>query len=81
MQNFSFRTVIRLGEHNLRTEIDCIQSRRSKSKCINSVKDFTPSRIIIHPQFNTNVFTNDIAMIRLSNQVQFNGKFFFYFLF
>lgn len=63
------RSVVRLGEHNMETEIDC-----DGDLCAPQPQDIEPSKIIIHEKYNSPLFKHDIALIRLSAQVQLNGK-------
>lgn len=71
----SLRTVVRLGEHNIATEEDCSKPDGSVRRCAPNHQDFTPVDIIRHPDFNTRgSVSDDIALIRLNQTVQFSGE-------
>uniref|UniRef100_U5EMJ9 CLIP domain-containing serine protease n=1 Tax=Corethrella appendiculata TaxID=1370023 RepID=U5EMJ9_9DIPT len=55
---------VRLGEHNITSETDCIRIL-SESKCARPVQDIRIETIISHADFNKPRFSNDIALIRL----------------
>ena len=61
---------IRLGEHNTETNPDC-----DREYCAELVQDFKPELIISHKDYNKTPFKNDIALIRLNEPAQMNGKF------
>lgn len=64
------RTVVRLGEHHLETDPDC-----QGLQCAPPTQNFTPTDIIIHPDFDTRVsVSDDIALIRLDRKVKLGGK-------
>nr|AUW64506.2 serine protease 5 [Scylla paramamosain] len=75
-EEFTFNrdlTVIRLGEHNLSTEIDC-ESRGGRRTCAPPHQTFSPVEIIRHSDFNTRgTVSDDIALIRLDKEVEFNA--------
>ncbi|XP_045136644.1 phenoloxidase-activating factor 1-like isoform X2 [Portunus trituberculatus] len=75
-EEFTFNrdlTVIRLGEHNLSTEIDC-ESRGGRRTCAPPHQTFTPVEIIRHSDFNSRgTVSDDIALIRLDKEVEFNA--------
>lgn len=59
-------TVVRLGEHNISTELDCTMSDEGVKRCSPRHEDFTPVDIIPHPTFNSRgSVSDDIALIRL----------------
>lgn len=62
----NFRTTVRLGEHDFKTNPDCEYFGPLKL-CAPSPQDFEVSErdAIVHPDFNMNTFQNDIALIRL----------------
>lgn len=59
---------VRLGEHNKNTEIDC---EGQDGDCAGPVEDIKIEKLIIHPQYNKPKFSNDIGLIRLKRQVNF----------
>lgn len=64
-----YRSMIRLGEHDTRTNPDC-----QLDVCAPPVQDLMVKQIRSHPQFNKPPFHNDIAIIELSAPVILNGK-------
>lgn len=75
-EEFTFNrdlTQIRLGEHDLSSEIDC-ETRSGSRTCAPPHQTFTPVEIIRHPDFNTRgTVSDDIALIRLDREVEFNA--------
>lgn len=64
----SIIAIIRLGEHNSLTEIDC-----EGDVCSAPVQDFRPVSLIIHKYYGKPAYKNDIALIRLNRPAIFNG--------
>lgn len=62
-------TMVRLGEHNTETNPDC-----ENNYCANPVQDIDPVQIIVHKHYNTPLFKHDIALIRLSQPITYNGN-------
>ncbi|XP_014477727.1 PREDICTED: serine protease easter [Dinoponera quadriceps] len=58
---------IRLGEHNTLTDPDC-----ENGYCAESVQDSPPESIIVHENYDTPLYKNDIAIIRLKKPVTYN---------
>ncbi|KAG7153383.1 Phenoloxidase-activating factor 3-like 1 [Homarus americanus] len=68
---------IRLGEHNLGTDPDCVPLPKDVAgeDCSPPAQDFTPEQTIRHPSFNNRgVFNDDIGLIRLNRKVNFNSN-------
>lgn len=64
-------TTVRVGEHRLSTNPDCVPD---KSSCADPPQDIKISKIIFHPKYNTpNPFRNDIALLKLSQPVVENA--------
>ncbi|KAG7154600.1 CLIP domain-containing serine protease 2-like [Homarus americanus] len=62
--------VVRLGEWDLTTDLDCARTNIGPAICAPSVQDFTIEEIIPHPNYNTRVkFSDDIALIRVSSPI------------
>ncbi|KAG0718104.1 hypothetical protein GWK47_053128 [Chionoecetes opilio] len=71
-QSLIKKTMIRIGEHNLTSEIDC-QVRGGRRTCAPLFQTFNPVEIIRHSDFNTRgTVSDDIALIRLDKEVEFN---------
>lgn len=64
----AYIAVVRLGEHNTATTIDC-----EAGVCAAPVQDFRPIQVLVHRNYNKPAFKNDIALIRLSRPAVFNG--------
>lgn len=57
---------VRLGEHNLSSEIDC-----ENGECADPVVDIPIVEIIVHENYVSNKKDHDIALIRLARPVTF----------
>lgn len=65
-------SVIRLGENNLETDIDCRGTGRNRI-CSPAVQDFSPEEVILHPDYRKRGFqSDDLAIIRLDRPVEFS---------
>ncbi|XP_065359422.1 uncharacterized protein LOC135953441 [Calliphora vicina] len=60
---------VRLGEHQISTEKDCIKTPR-KNICAPPVEDIGIEEIIIHEKYVRNLY-HDIALIRLNRKINF----------
>lgn len=60
--------LIRLGELDERSSIDC-----SGDECADPPQDFTPSNIILHPEYNNPRLSNDIALVELNQAAKISG--------
>lgn len=60
---------IRLGEHNIETEHDC---NYIKGVCSPPIQDVNIEKVLVHPGYVAKSFENDIALIRLSNKLEFS---------
>ena len=70
------RTTIRVGEHRLSTDPDCRKtgSETEDQFCVTH-QDFSVEEVIPHESYSSpNRFQNDIAIIRLSRDVELRGK-------
>ncbi|OXA60559.1 CLIP domain-containing serine protease 14D [Folsomia candida] len=63
---------VRLGEHDTTTDVDCNQDL---GNICSLVEDFKIERIITHPQHNTVTKQNDIALLRLNQDISFGSYF------
>ncbi|XP_062557542.1 serine protease grass-like isoform X2 [Armigeres subalbatus] len=57
---------VRLGEYNKKTYVDCVSQ-----DCADPPQDIKIEHTVIHPQYNTPKFSNDIGLIRLRQTVVF----------
>ena len=64
---------MRLGEHDLATEKDCLKTGRIRY-CSPPVEDFGIENIVAHPEFNGRTLSNDVAIIQLDRTVQFKSR-------
>ncbi|KAB0800596.1 hypothetical protein PPYR_06336 [Photinus pyralis] len=64
----AYIAVVRLGEHNTATTIDC-----EAGVCAAPTQDFRPIQILVHRNYNKPTYKNDIALIRLSRPAIFNA--------
>ncbi|XP_022226928.2 serine protease grass-like [Drosophila obscura] len=64
---------VRLGEHNLSTEEDCVMVR-SQTRCQPAPQDIGIEKIILHEGFPENVTHNDIALIKLNRDVEYSPQ-------
>lgn len=62
-----------MGEHDLRTNPDC-RKLFKKNVCSPAVEDIGVEKIITHPKYNERKRINDIALIKLERDVQFQSK-------
>lgn len=60
----SFRTTVRLGEHNISTDEDC--ENWDGEFCAEPVQDIPVESVTIHENYSRRNFSNDIALIRLA---------------
>ena len=69
--NFFSRAKVRLGEHRISTDPDCL---KQTSVCNDSPQDFDVEEIVFHQDYGVpQVFRNDIALLRLSRPANFSG--------
>lgn len=66
-----FRTAVRLGEWDTNSDNDC-----DNGDCSEPVVDVTVEELLSHENYNSNskAQENDIALIRLSRDVEFTGE-------
>ncbi|XP_028135555.2 phenoloxidase-activating factor 1-like [Diabrotica virgifera virgifera] len=63
-------TYVRLGEHNLKYNVDCNKDGICNKKAITS----GISKIIIHKDYDTTLHSNDIALLRLSRKIAYTDS-------
>lgn len=61
---------MRLGEHNAKTDIDCLDG-----VCAPPVQDIEVEEITCHSNYEKTMFHNDICLLRLAAPIQFNSKY------
>lgn len=64
--------LVRLGEHDERTYIDCEGTR-----CAPPPQDFRPTVITYHSGYKKNDIANDIALVKLDHAAKINRKYIF----
>lgn len=62
-------TVIRLGEHDERTDVDCVND-----VCADPVQDIEPWKIYYHTDYKKSDIANDIAIIVLQEPAKLSSK-------
>ncbi|XP_045136646.1 phenoloxidase-activating factor 1-like [Portunus trituberculatus] len=65
---------VRLGEHVISTNPDCLKDPKLPIPCALSPQDFTPQQVIIHKDFSRRIrLSDDIALIRLDRKATLGG--------
>jgi len=70
--------MVRLGEFDTEQDPDCERDLLSREEtCAPPPQDFGIERIIVHSRYeaSSNNKYNDIGLVRLDRDAQFNGKF------
>lgn len=83
MARISFRLSLRLGEYNLNTDLDCVNTTNVYGKkldeyCADPHLDVKVEKMIPHLQYrkpHADILQNDIALIRLAEKVNFTSIF------
>lgn len=68
---------IRLGEHSASTDVDCNivtdqQTGEKYQQCSGPVLDIGIESYVAHPEFDQPMYTNDLALLRMAREVDFN---------
>jgi hypothetical protein len=63
--NFTVSAIIKLGEHNLETDIDC-----EGNHCADPPQVFYPERVIVPREYNETTLKHDLALIELDEPAQ-----------
>ena len=58
-----------LGEYDVRSETDCIGD-----DCADKIQEVPVQSYHMHPDYKLSTFTDDIALIRMSREVEYTGK-------
>ncbi|CAO1433260.1 unnamed protein product [Diamesa serratosioi] len=61
---------VRLGEHNLSTEIDCAVDDDEEEFCAQPYHDIKVQSFVAHPGFRSKTLVDDIGLVKLSQSVQ-----------
>lgn len=69
------RVSVRVGEHNIKTSIDCQLQKNGMNKCNPPVQDLNVEKIIPHPGFNADFTDNDIGLVKVSRMNLLKGKY------
>lgn len=64
---------MRLGEHDISTELDCISS--SIRLCLPKPEEYEIEEIFVHPQYMNPRLTHDVALLKLKREVKTQGRF------
>lgn len=64
------RDGIRLGEWNISSTTDCY----AENECADSPIDVSIEEEVVHPYFSASTGNNDIALLRLNQNIEFTGK-------
>lgn len=59
-----------MGENNIESAEDC-----EIDVCAPEVQDIPVAKNIIHPKYEKEKISNDIAVLKLSQKAQFSGKY------
>lgn len=62
---------VRLGEWNIVTKNDCEYSQSGRAFCAPPPEERGIVNIIIHPKFNPEKMTNDLALLRMSKKAEY----------
>ena len=77
MLNLIFlRVKVRLGEHKISNSGPDCPSRNSNHGCNVGVQDMEIERVISHSSYNSKTYQNDIAILKLKENVAENGRYF-----
>lgn len=69
---FNYRENVILGEYDTRNETDCVEFEGEK-QCAPPARTYKVDRYIVHPGWHEKR-EDDIALVRLAEQVKFNGE-------
>lgn len=62
---------MRLGEHNLNTDPDCEVSYYTGTMCVEKYQEYEIEKILPHPEYSSVHSGNDIALLKLKQDVDF----------
>ncbi|XP_058796722.1 melanization protease 1-like [Phymastichus coffea] len=61
---------VRVGEHDMGTDVDC-ENMGSQTVCNGEHQDFGIEEVIFHPQYARTALHNDVALIRVNDDIDF----------
>ncbi|XP_011189235.1 spaetzle-processing enzyme [Zeugodacus cucurbitae] len=64
---------VRLGEWNTESEIDCEMYENDDVLCSPGFRDYAIQEKIVHPQYDNRTQANDIALLRLAQEVEYTN--------
>ncbi|PSN45975.1 Melanization protease 1 [Blattella germanica] len=62
---------VRLGEHDLLKNIDCMEDDNGVERCADPPQDFDLDEVIPHPSYSALTLQNDIGLIRIKGTANF----------
>ncbi len=66
---------VRLGELDLRTEVDCSSFGDGKELCAPPVQEIPLASVTVHPDYSGRPpYLHDVALVRLASAVELNGN-------
>lgn len=68
------RGVVRFGELNLESAIDCESAEGEEKVCADPPVDVPVDITVPHENYNSKTLENDIALVKLRRKVTFTGK-------
>lgn len=71
--NLISRAGVRLGEHDTTRDPDCEVDEDGERLCAPSPRDFKISKLIAHPDYNKDNLQDDIGLIRILGNSDYNG--------
>lgn len=72
----AFRVLVRLGESNLNTDVDCEKQPEEEEFCADPHVDLDIAKALAHKNFNKDTLKNDIALVKIKGKIKFTGKYF-----
>lgn len=66
------RAIVRLGEHDLKSEVDCVRYGKA-TVCADKHVDVPVETIITHPRYNPKTLKNDVALVRVLTNIPTTG--------
>lgn len=67
-----FRTTVRIGEYNTKTDEDCEENDIGKLICAPPTQNFEIESAIGHPGFSLEKLQNDVGLIRVKGRIQYS---------
>lgn len=67
--------IVRLGESNLNTNVDCEKHPDEEEFCADPSVDLDVDKASAHKNFNRETLKNDIALVKVKEKIKFTCKF------